>query len=186
MEIIGIADPNPVIGFKPEPQEWAMEDLKLSLRRLAKAVAVITSANRNGRYAMAATAVSELSMDPPSMLICVNRSASLYPVLAGGADFIINILHHSQVEIARRCAGAAKGEERFEGAEWLATDLGIPRLSGAQASIVCRNARQIDYGTHGIFIGDVVEAYVSGPPEPLIYLDGRFACAQQLEDLAND
>jgi flavin reductase (DIM6/NTAB) family NADH-FMN oxidoreductase RutF len=155
-----------------------VENLKLALRRLAKAVAVISSANDDGRYAMSATAVSELSMDPPSMLVCVNQSASLYPVLAGGADFAINILHHSHVEIALRCAGKAKGEARFADAEWVATDLAVPRLADAQASIVCRNVRQVDHGTHGIFIGNVVEVHLSGSPEPLVYLDGRFTRAQ--------
>lgn len=162
-----------------------MDSLKLALRRLAKAVVVISSANGEGRYAMAATAVSELSMDPPSMLICVNQSASLYPVLAGGADFAINILHHNHVEIARRCAGQAKGEARFADAEWIATELAVPRLADAQASIVCRNVRQVDHGTHGIFIGNVVEVHTSGRPEPLVYLDGRFTRAQQ-EEAVND
>ena len=62
-----------------------MDSLRHALRRLAKAVVVITSADASARYAMAATAVSELSFEPPSMLVCVNRTASLYPPLAAQA-----------------------------------------------------------------------------------------------------
>ena len=144
---------------------------------MAKAVVVITSAKDGIRYAMAATAVSELSFDPPSMLVCVNRSASLFPVLEAGAPFAINILHHEQISVAQRCAGAVKGEARFEEGDWQDTDLGVPRLAGAQATILCLSAKKFEYGTHGIFIGDVVEVCLSGEPEPLVYLDGRFTRA---------
>ncbi|WP_174299582.1 flavin reductase family protein [Caulobacter sp. S45] len=158
-----------------------MDALKQALRRLAKAVVVITSRYEGRRYAMAATAVSELSFDPPSMLICVNRTASLYAPLAGGAPFAINILHHSQSDIAAICAGRLKGEARFATGDWPETDLAVPRLGAAQASIVCRNVKQVDYGTHGIFIGDVVEVYMEGLAEPLVYVDGRYTRAMDAD-----
>ncbi len=163
-----------------------MDALKQALRRLAKAVVVITSRHEGVRFAMAATAVSELSFDPPSMLICVNQRASLYTPLAAGAPFAINILHHSQREVAANCAGGLKGEARFELGDWPetdlpGTDLKLPRLGGAQASIVCRTTRQVDYGTHTIFIGDVAEVYMEGLPEPLVYVDGRYTRAMEAD-----
>ena len=160
-----------------------MDALKQALRRLAKAVVVITSRHEGVRFAMAATAVSELSFDPPSMLICVNRTASLYAPLAAGVPFAINILHHSQRDVAANCSGQMKGEARFGIGDWPETDLKVPRLGGAQASIVCRNSRQIDYGTHGIFIGDVVEVYMEGIAEPLVYVDGRYTRAMEADVL---
>ena len=160
-----------------------MDALKQALRRLAKAVVVITSRHDGVRFAMAATAVSELSFDPPSMLICVNRTASLYAPLAAGAPFAINILHHSQRDVAAHCSGQMKGEARFETGEWPETDLKVPRLGGAQASIVCRNAKQVDYGTHAIFIGEVVEVYMEGVAEPLVYVDGRYTRAMEADVL---
>lgn len=158
-----------------------MDELRQALRRLAKAVAVITSSYEGKRYAMAATAVSELSLDPPSMLVCVNRNASIYFPLAAGTPFAINILHHSQREIANRCAGAVKGDERFLQGDWINTNLDIPRLGESQASIVCQNVRQIQHGSHAIFIGVVDEIFVCGGVDPLIYLDGRYTRSQALE-----
>lgn len=151
-----------------------MESLRQALRYLAKAVVVITSRQEGARFAMAATAVSELSFDPPSMLVCVNRTASLYQPLSAGAPFAINILHHSQQNIADRCAGKVKGEARFEEGDWAEAELGVPILRGAQASICCRGSKQFDYGTHGIFIGDVIEVFNEGIAEPLVYVDGRY------------
>jgi flavin reductase (DIM6/NTAB) family NADH-FMN oxidoreductase RutF len=140
-------------------------------------VVVVTSLHENRRFAMTATAVSELSFDPPSMLICVNRSASVHPALAAGAPFGINILHQSHRDIAGLCAGQEKSERRFELGDWREGALGVPRLEGAQASIFCRNSRHVEYGTHGIFIGDVIEVHLGGSPDPLIYLNGGFVSA---------
>ncbi|WP_310227704.1 flavin reductase family protein [Sphingobium xenophagum] len=148
-----------------------------ALRRLAKAVVVITCRYDGKRYAMAATAVSELSLDPPSMLVCVNRHASLFQALASGSDFAINILHSSHAAISAACGGKLKGEERFEVGNWTAGPDGLPFLSDAQASFICINARQIDHGTHAIFIGDVREVRAEGVVDPLIYVDGRYCSA---------
>src|SRR4051794_37291773 len=87
--------------------------LRIGLRGLAKAVTVISCCHGGKRYAMTATAVNELSMDPPSMLICVNKSASLYRPLNEGANFCINILQACQVDISAQCSVKARGEDRF-------------------------------------------------------------------------
>lgn len=150
------------------------EQTRYALRRLAKAVVVITCAHEGGRHAMAATAVSELSMDPPSMLVCVNKTASLHRPLSAGAGFCINILNHQQESIARACGGQVKGEERFSFGSWEKASFDIPVLAGAQASIVCTNETAVEYGTHCIFIGRVVEVRAHGDVEPLVYVDGRY------------
>ncbi|MFS0737128.1 flavin reductase family protein [Sphingomonas sp. 1P06PA] len=168
---------------RPQKEEKVMDDgadiptqMRLALRRLAKAVVVITCRHQGQRFAMAATAVSELSMEPPSLLICVNRTASLFAPLSAGADFCVNILHSSQETISAVCSGKLKGEARFEQGNWsVSAQLGIPHLADAQAAFACRNDRQIDYGTHAIFIGVVAEVYQHGEVDPLVYVDGGYA-----------
>ena len=155
------------------------------LRRLAKAVVVITCEHGGTRYAMAATAVSELSMEPPSLLICVNRTASLYAPLSSGANFAVNILHSSHETVSSACSGKLKGEARFEQGQWARSSLGPPYLEDAQASFVCRNDRQVDHGTHGIFIGEVVDVLSHGAVDPLIYVDGRYTVVGPAETPAN-
>ena len=152
-----------------------------ALRRLAKAVVVITCEHDGTRFAMAATAVSELSMDPPSLLICVNRTASLYAPLSSGANFAVNILHSSHETVSAACSGKLKGEARFEQGQWARSSIGPPYLKDAQASFVCRNDRQVDYGTHGIFIGEVVDVMTQGAVDPLIYIDGRYTIVASAE-----
>ena len=149
--------------------------LRTGLRRLAKAVVVITCRRDNTRFAMAATAVSELSMDPPSLLICVNRTASLHAPLSQGGEFCVNILHASHADIATTCGGGAKGEARFNIGSWAEGPSGTPYLQGAQASFFCRMETGLDYGTHSILIGQVTDVRTEGPVDPLVYVDGRYA-----------
>ncbi len=147
--------------------------LRTALRRLAKAVVVVTCRAPNGRFAMTATAVSELCMDPPSLLVCVNHNASMYGALAHASHFGVNILHSSQRQIAENCAGLVKGEMRFSLGAW-AEESGVPYLLGAQAHIVCRNEQRVDYGTHGVFFGVVRSVHSDGDVSPLVYMDGSY------------
>jgi flavin reductase (DIM6/NTAB) family NADH-FMN oxidoreductase RutF len=150
-------------------------DLRRALRGLAASVVVVTTVDQQGaRFAMAATAVTPVSMDPPSMLMCVNRTASSHPVLFTGTDFCLNVLAADQEDVARMCGGGAKGEERFGTGEWGVGPNGVPYLVGAQASIHCIQRERFSYGSHDIFIGDVIEVRVATGVNPLIYADGRY------------
>lgn len=149
--------------------------LRSGLRRLAKAVVVITTRHEGVRYAMAATAVSELSMDPPSLLICVNKSASLDAPLSAGAGFCVNILQGDQLDIANSCAGQVKGEARFGLGRWAGEGDESPWLEDAQASFACTQDGAMDYGTHRVFIGRVEAVRLHGEVDPLVYVDGRYA-----------
>lgn len=149
-------------------------DLRAAMRTFGQSVVIISTADSEGRhYAMTATAVTPVSMDPPSMLICVNRSASFYRILDSGAHFCLNILNRDQADVARSCA-AASGEERFSVGQWDSTAIGIPYLADAQAAILCHQRQSLTYGSHDIFIGDVQSVTVSKNADPLLYLDGAY------------
>ncbi len=144
------------------------------LRRFAKSVMVISCTHQGTKYAMAATAVSEVSLDPPTMLICINRSASMHAPLMAGADFTINMLSSQQEHIARNCSGALRGEDRFNDGDWQTSSFGPPVLADALAYFVCRQEQRVDHGTHSIFIGEVVAANAADDAHSLVYVDGRY------------
>ena len=154
-----------------------MSELKAALRKLAKAVVVVTTKHAGTRYAMSATAVSEISLDPPTMLVCINRTASIHPAVAGSGRYCLNILHHSDREIAQLCGGGARGEDRFNVGDWIDTETGCPRLANAEAAVVCKVIQSTSVGTHDIVVGEVEEVFVSETAEPLIYVDGRYTHA---------
>jgi flavin reductase (DIM6/NTAB) family NADH-FMN oxidoreductase RutF len=145
-----------------------------AMRRLAKSVTIITTSNGQERFAMSATAVDSLSTEPPSLLICVNQSASLHGVLDAGADFCVNILGLEQEELSHLCSGPVKGEARFQRGDWRSSEGGIPYLGDAQSAILCRQDGKFSYGTHTIFIGRIVAIHNSVEISPLVYLDGAY------------
>ena len=122
---------------------------------------------------MTATAVSAMSMQPPSMLVCVNRSSTFHAAISRADTFAINILNRSQVQISMGCGGKARGEDRFHSAAWKEEN-GVPVLPDAQARIVCAKQDRFDYGSHTIFVGRVTSVGVHGAVDPLIYVDGHY------------
>lgn len=149
-------------------------DFRQAMRRLASAVAVVATTRGDEWIGMAATSVTSLSMDPPSLLICVNRSASIHAALTHGATFSVNILHESHEPISAAFGGKAKGAERFATGDWRACSEGLPRLHDAVASIACAVDMSVDYGTHTIVIGKVRQTRLSTQEHPLIYVNGRY------------
>ena len=161
--------------LQEHPQEYLAARTKLALRRLASAVAVLSCRDGQIRHAMTATAVNALSMAPPSMLACVNRSTQFYRAISSAACFAINVLHRSQIEISMGCGGKVHGDSRFHNGDW-AEDTGVPILNGAQARIVCLKDATFDYGSHAIFVGRVTSIAIHGEVDPLIYVDGKYTC----------
>jgi flavin reductase (DIM6/NTAB) family NADH-FMN oxidoreductase RutF len=155
------------------PNEQLAAQTKLALRRLASAVAVVSCRDGQTRHAMTATAVNAMSMQPPSMIVCVNRSSSFHAAISRAGNFAINILHRDQAEISAGCGGKAKGEDRFGLGGW-SEESGAPVLLDAQARIVCAKEDRFDYGSHTIFIGRVVSVGIHGMVDPLIYVDGHY------------
>lgn len=154
-------------------------DMLQAMRRLAKSVTIISTSNGAERFAMAATAVDSLSTEPPSLLICINKSASSHAALATGAGFCVNILGLEQQALAHLCSGAIKGEARFSSGNWLTSDEGIPYLGDAQSAILCRQDGHFSYGTHTVFIGRIVRIHTSPSITPLVYLDGCYTTTAQ-------
>ncbi|WP_153099524.1 flavin reductase family protein [Paraburkholderia hayleyella] len=155
-------------------------DMLLAMRRLARSVAVISCSHAGRRYSMSATAVDALSTEPPSLLICINRTASLYAPLDAGADFCVNVLSARHRGIAIDCSGRLKGEARFTTGNWQTSVHGVPYLHDAQASLVCAQDGRFVYGTHTVFIGRLTEVLVSGEVDPLVYVNGAYTTARAL------
>ena len=166
---------------KTRADEQLTADAKRALRRLASAVSVVTCRADGRNYAMTASSVSALSMDPPSMLVCVNRSAGFHNALDRAEAFAINILSRSQVAVSRACSGVASGESRFRTGDWDISGA-APTLIGAQAAIVCRKEKETRYGTHTVFMGPILSVLAVGDVDPLVYLDGGYA-ARPLDGL---
>jgi flavin reductase (DIM6/NTAB) family NADH-FMN oxidoreductase RutF len=151
-------------------------DFRQAMRRVASTVNVITICVDGQPMGITATAMSSLAMDPPSLLVCVNRAASMHASMEGVTHFGVNVLHRDQEHLAQMFADRAKQALRFTTGWHLDCDR-PPRLADAQASLLCRRIDHHQFGTHSIFIGVVEEAVVRPEVDPLVYLDGSYRSA---------
>jgi flavin reductase len=160
--------------------DMLVDDFKLAMRRLAAAVTIITTASGGERTGMTATAVTAVSTDPPSLLISVNRNASLYEAVVGSGSFCVNLLTPSHNELVHPFSGKSKGEARFALGQWEGHELGPPFLKDALASIICRVDATFPYASHMLFIGRVEAVRMAGGPEPLLWHEGQGASTYPL------
>ena len=162
--------------FAPPSFDTA-EALRRAMRHLAGGVCVITAGMGDERTGLTATSATSLSLEPPTMLICVNRQASAWPVIQRHGHFAVNILAAHQGDVADRFAGrrGIKGAARYQGADWHELASGASGLDDALAVIDCTVEEIIERHSHGIVIGAVVSAVVGSPPSlgPLVYGHGR-------------
>src|ERR1700689_4892587 len=117
----------------------AAESFRQAMRQLASGVSVITHGDGEYRTGLTATSVSSLSAEPPALIVCVNRSASLYARLGAGDLIGVNVLAADHAEIADRFAGRGglKGAERFAEGHWVTTPDGVWLLADAIAAFEC-------------------------------------------------
>ena len=157
-----------------------------AMRHLVGAVSVITVGRGDDVTGMTVTSVSSLAVDPPSLIVSVNRSASSWPLLKQYGFFGVNILSAEQRDIAERFSGRGglKGAERLAGAEWTVRSQGAPLLVGALAAIDCEVEEIIERHSHGIVIGRVREVQLAPTGSALAYWHGGYLAIDRDEDIA--
>lgn len=158
------------------PQAADPADFRLAMRELAGHVSVIATGVGADRTGFTATSVSSFSAEPPTLLVCLNRTSSSYPVLVRSGAFTVNVLHAEQQAVAERFSGVGgiKGEARYEGARWTTLCSGAPALAGAAAVFDCVLDELIERHTHAIVIGRVVAVAVEPGRSALLYRHGRY------------
>ena len=159
---------------------------RAAMRRLIGGVSVVTAGAGNDVSGMTVTSVSSLSVDPPSLIVAVNRASSSWPLLRRHRYFGVNILNADQIDIADRFAGkdGLKGAERFAGAEWTERASGARLLAGALAAIECEAEEIIERHSHAIIIGRVLHVELSADDAALAYWQGNYVAIDREEDMA--
>jgi len=160
-----------------DPSQELADAMRVGMRKMAQTVSVVSLKDGQGaRLAMTASSVTSVSAEPASMLVCVNRTASLFAPLTEKVPFCINVLAQGMEEISNLCAGQAVGEERFALGAWNNDDRhDLPFLSNALVNFFCTTDTVIAYGTHLVCIGRLTEVRMGDEAgAPLLYYNGRY------------
>jgi flavin reductase (DIM6/NTAB) family NADH-FMN oxidoreductase RutF len=139
---------------------------KLAMSHFASGVTVVTTERDGTPYGMTVASFASLSLHPPLVLVCIEKSVKTHDAIAAAGSFGVSILANSQADISGRFA--SKSEDKFSGVKVRTGELGIPLIEGAICTLECRVHGQLPGGDHTIFIGEVVDARTS-EAEPLVY-----------------
>jgi flavin reductase (DIM6/NTAB) family NADH-FMN oxidoreductase RutF len=154
-------------------QAEAHADLRSLMRRVASTVAVITARGEDGDAGITATSVASVSLDPPSILVCVNKATRLHAAVLHSRRFRVNYLSQSQEIVAHAFGGPHDGD-RFECGEWERNLPFGPKLFSALGDVPCTLSQATECGTHTVFIGTVQTAAMQAGA-PLLYCNGEYA-----------
>lgn len=166
----------------PNPIQEALA-FKTALRHLAAAVCVVTTGRGEMRTGFTATSVTSLSMDPPALLVCLNRKSSVTPVLLEHRAFCVNVLTASQSHIAEHFSGrdGSRGAARYRDASWQEMPSGALGAPSALALIDCQLEEVIERHSHTILIGHPLSVATRDQTEPLLYWHGAYRLLSSID-----
>jgi flavin reductase (DIM6/NTAB) family NADH-FMN oxidoreductase RutF len=162
-------------GLSPKDQ------FRQAMRKMASTVTIVTAMDGQRPRALVATSVTSVSVEPPALLVCANKDASIHPVLRVGAKLCVNLLSESDLDIAAHFI-SSKSDDRFHWGDWRHDDRGAPWLASAQACIFAAVVSQVDWHTHSVIFAHVASTIVKEETLPLLYANGAFGMLRPLSE----
>lgn len=148
---------------------------KQVLGRFCTGVTIVTFKNESGIHGLTVNAFSSVSLEPPLVLICVDKQGVSHQILSEAEAFVVNLLSKGQTELAYRFADASlSSEQRYADSVYWLTDNGIPVFEDNLGFLECMIYERFDGGDHTIFLGEVENGDVSENKRPLIFYSSQF------------
>ncbi len=137
------------------------------LSQFAAGVTVVTTLDTDQRpHGLTATAFSSVSLEPPLVLVCIDKKADTHPHFEPAGVFAVNFLALDQRDVSQRFA--KHGGEKFAGIAWRPGVLGTPVLDGTIGHVECRIRHVYEGGDHTILVGEI-ESAEARDGDPLLH-----------------
>jgi flavin reductase (DIM6/NTAB) family NADH-FMN oxidoreductase RutF len=154
-------------GSRPPVEAQAF---KAVMARWATGVTVATSRLARAPVGMTVNSFASVSLQPPQVLICVNRRAKTHAAIVESGCFAVNLLAEDQQAWGMRFAGLQPEiSDRFAGLAWFTARTGAPILPGGLGWFDCLLWHTFDSGDHTVFVGEVAASTVGDAESPLLY-----------------
>jgi flavin reductase (DIM6/NTAB) family NADH-FMN oxidoreductase RutF len=152
----------------------AADEFKMALQNWASGVTVITTQSQSfGLQGMTASSFSSVSMEPPQILVCINKSVSTVDGITESGIFAINILNTEQETTSNLFSNPNSYADRFSTTAHEPGKTGAPLLTESMISIECTVVEQVSAASHWILIGEVQNT-VQRSGEPLLYYKAAY------------
>lgn len=160
------------------------QQMRVAMQHLASTPTIITAGWQGARTGFAATAVTSLSTEPASLLVCVNKSSRSLDFILNSGRFGINVIPEDRSDLITGFASKDDKESQFSRCDdWLTSPSGVPLLDGAVVSIECAVEKCHSAHTHFIIVG-LVETVTTRPEHsPLIYARQGFYRMEKLAQM---
>lgn len=151
------------------------QEFRNGMAMLSGAVNVITTGGSEGLAGFTATAVCSVTDQPPTLLVCMNRSSYAHRFFTTNGVLCVNLLGADQQGLSGLFADREVSmEQRFQRAAWRALETGSPALDDALVSFDCRISQIHEVGSHSIFYCEVVQMRQSDPRPGLVYFNRNY------------
>lgn len=152
----------------------AAQEFRDAMSSLAAAVNVITTDGPCGRAGFTATAVCSVTDQPPTLLVCINRNASVYDAFLGNGTLCVNTLGNEQQALSNLFGGKTPQQERFACGTWTTGVTGAPILENAKLAFDCKVSHSVSVGTHDILFCEVLDIRHQNEADVLVYFGRRY------------
>ncbi|PYP87779.1 MAG: flavin reductase [Blastocatellia bacterium AA13] len=150
------------------------DEFRQALSHFASGVTVVTARCSDDECrGITVSAFSSLSLDPPLILVCIDKRSSLHDHLQVSSHFAVNILAHVQEDTSRRFA--SRDPDRFSGVTHSSGVSGSPLIAGSIAHLECCVVNVYPGGDHSIIVGEVISTDVNHEGAPLTYFRGGYS-----------
>jgi flavin reductase (DIM6/NTAB) family NADH-FMN oxidoreductase RutF len=139
---------------------------RLAMSHVASGVTIVTTSHDGKLFGMTVASFASLSLHPPLVLVCIERSVKTHDAIAAAGKFGVSILSGAQADISSKFA--SRNEDKFGGVELVPGEMDVPLIAGALTAIECRVYDQLPGGDHSIFIGEVLKIHTT-EGDPLLY-----------------
>ena len=136
----------------------------------ASGVTVVTTKSQEGMHGLTVSSFCSVSLHPPLVLVCVDKSASSHELILQTKIFAVNILAAHQKNLSARFATRDISQaDRFKNLELSTAVTGAPILPGTLGYVDCKLHASYDGGDHSIFVGEVLQSGYNDGEKPLLY-----------------
>ena len=149
-------------------------------RQFVTGVTVVTTKENGVPKGLAVNAYASVSLEPPLVMVCIQKTSSTYPALFASSHLGINILSNEQKPTLSTFA--SKSADKFAEINWHAGPHGSPLIDGSSAALEAEIRERFQAKTHTVFICRVRHAEVS-ETAPMVYQAGRFFDSEGLSQL---
>lgn len=163
--------------------EPTIDALKEFNRKFVTGVTVVTTTDSGGQpRGLTLSAYTPVSLDPPLVVVCVQKTSSTYPALFESDHLGINVIANTQRAVVDKFA--TKTADKFAGLDWHAGPAGSPLIRGSAASMEAEIKERFQAKTHAVFIARVTHLEVSDlAPMLYVYMSGQFYDGASLKEL---